>query len=320
MRTGTPAIHAAGKGRASIAVRWYLDAVRLDPSLVKGWLGLGDAYLALGQTDKARSAYAEAWALGDPDAGHVLAKIMQADGDHGGSTEIWHDLLAGFPEDTRRLVWWQRLTNGLRSSGKPNAGLSAAKAALLEFPHDAVLHMELGLLLYEVNQDAGEAIDEILTSIQLDKSRAASYAAIANIMETEGNYQEAFDWYSQALQLDPNRESWLIARAHMSRVSGDLQTAERLFKEATDLHPNSPAAYLGLARTFHELGEKKKTIEAIEGTVERSANVDGRCLSSAGLLYEQMGELERALAAFQLALDINPQDSAAQKGIQRLSE
>ncbi|KAH3680019.1 hypothetical protein WICPIJ_008452 [Wickerhamomyces pijperi] len=83
------------------AVKWYQNAIRLDPSDVESWIGLGEAYVGCGRLEAASKVYKKALEI-EPDhwtaqylLGAVLSKLTEFDE----SVTILENVLAEHPEE-----------------------------------------------------------------------------------------------------------------------------------------------------------------------------------------------------------------------------
>lgn len=300
------------------AMVWYKYAVSLDPDLAMAWHGIGVLNENAGRPQKAIRAFERAWSLGNADSADVLAKLFRSDGNHRVAIEVWKQALANFPEHPHRLNWWLGLSNGLRAIADWDAGLQMTESALNEFPKDARLYVELGLAAYYAGDEVDRAIESLQRAIALDKEMALAYAAMGEIMASEGYYDEATAWFSEAIARGPDNSSWHIARANAARASGDLAWSLELFQETIARYPNLASAYYGIALVYQQSNNPDEAVAAIERAVYLVDSPNPSYYVRAGELYEWVGDTKKAFDAYKQALSLDPDNGHAQRALDRL--
>jgi tetratricopeptide (TPR) repeat protein len=148
---------------------------------------------------------------------------------------------------------------------------------------------------------------------QLDKG-IAHYTRIADHLHEEGFYPKAAALYKKILKLKTDDEHALIQSSEIALKQGLLADAKSYLKTVADrrrskgdkkgaaemhvkigtLDPEDLEARLGAARAAAEIGE---TLTAL------------REYKEVGLKYEKQGQTAPALGAYQLAYELNPQDT-----------
>ncbi len=148
---------------------------------------------------------------------------------------------------------------------------------------------------------------------QIDKG-VAQYTRIADHLNSEGFYPKAAALYKKILKIKPGEEYALLQSGEIAARQGLLADAKNAFKLVAEgrrsrgdkkgaaeisirigtLDPDDLEARMGAARAAAEIGD---TLTAL------------REFRDVALKYEEQGKAEEALAAFQLAYDINPQST-----------
>jgi predicted O-linked N-acetylglucosamine transferase (SPINDLY family) len=106
-------------------------------------------------------------------------------------------LRACFQANSTRLV---RRALALRQQGDLPEATSVLREAARKFPHDAVVAVNLALVLLEQNQaDAGAA--ELERAMALDPANAAAHYNYANLLRVSGRHEEALRHYRLATQV-----------------------------------------------------------------------------------------------------------------------
>lgn len=97
---------------------------------------------------------------------------------------------------------------------------------------------------------------------------------------------------------------------------GDAPTAASAFERALALEPREPTLYLGLGLALHQLGRDADA----RGPLARALELDPR-LTAAALLQGQIayaaGELNAAIAAYELALSSAPENPSVRRQLER---
>ena len=193
------------------AVDYFKKAIELDPRFALAYVGHADSYIlqvdngnlnpikalelaaplidkALELDDQTGEAYAtlalSATYLGDPDAANAaFQRALEIDPNYV-STHHWY-------------------SNFLRDYGHYDAGMKQIRDAIRLDPLSAVLHVNLGTVLYELGRPE-EALAQFKKTIEMDVDIPLPYWCIAGIYWTHfGQLDEALIWFKQALERNP---------------------------------------------------------------------------------------------------------------------
>jgi tetratricopeptide (TPR) repeat protein len=129
-----------------------------------------------------------------------------------------------------------------------------------------------------------------------------------------GNTAEAVAHWDRCLELDPRYGYALLGKATVSAEKGDYDQAADLFRKALDARPGWAEAELELARALVNDGLARESIAVLEEHVKRKP-----FLSEAYVLLGQacleINDLPRAKAAYEAAVEILPDYTAAYYGL-----
>ncbi len=148
---------------------------------------------------------------------------------------------------------------------------------------------------------------------QVDKG-IAQYTRIADHLHEEGFYPKAAALYKKILKIKADDEHSLLQSGEIAAKQGLLVDAKTFFRSVADrrrgrgdkrgsaeigirigtLDPEDLDARLGAARAAAEIGEAATAL---------------REYKDVGFKYEILGQLAQALAAFQLAFELDPKDA-----------
>lgn len=174
------------------------------------------------------------------------------------------------------------------------------------------------------------------------------FVAVAQMHEGNGNFDEADAGYRKALQLDPKHLGALVGYARLEDRRSNFEAATRLYQRAMKAHPKDAAVHNDMGLCYHRRGmlpdatrELKRAVE-LEGDsklyrnnlaavyVEQGKNNEALAQLTAahgvsvghynlGYLLLQKGDRAGALQQFQTAASKDPQLSAAQQWVAKLS-
>lgn len=135
---------------------------------------------------------------------------------------------------------------------------------------------------------------EGLKSLNQDKqtAEAAKFFDLALKLQSEGKYDESLNEYLMAVQISPNDPKLHYNIGTAFQAKGDIPHAETAYKKSLELDPNyekSKAALDGL--------EKQATTKKVKDLVNRALELQGA------------EKYQEAIAAYNAALEITPQDA-----------
>jgi len=173
-----------------------------------------------------------------------------------------------------------------RIPGRVHDAEITVKALLNKSPNDLDAHKLLGrIYLRELGDGSGNG---------------APSAASANILD------QAIAEYLKILALEPKNVEDRMVLGQLYTVKHQADKAEEQFKAARALEPDSEEVVLNLARLYAESGDVAKAAKVIEAVPEddRSSKME----FALGSAYDQLKRPKDAIAAYQRAADMEPED------------
>lgn len=274
-----------------------LRAQKMDPTMGRVKLALGDLYRVQGEFAKAKEFYDSA--QDDPEVRSNalvgLAEIESAQGEHQRAIDLFGKALKVSP--TNAYAWSTMGWEHYLDDDLPEA-IESTRAALKLRPERSVLWATLGF--YQLNKgDTAEAEK----SLQQANALEPNYAATANLGTLKyqaGDYAAAAAMYRQATQLDPGDFypwGYLGDALIADPAAGDAQQA---FREAAsrarrylELRSDDAKANAALAWYLTNLGERQQ----VTGLMQR-AEALGTAKGEVALLnaqtYAVLGDTDRA--------------------------
>lgn len=192
--------------------------------------------------------------------------------------------------------------------------------ALAQHPESPEIAARLGsLFLQWANSPTGKAADnardyqalarEHLTqALSISPRNLAALAAMAEWKIQQDDLSAADQYIRQALQINPGFIPALQAQVRFYMKTNDLPRAKDVALHALEVDPQDSATYFLIARL---LAQANHPVEAVQ-YAERSAQMDyGRLPERDFFLaaqYETLGELEKAVQAYQALAAYTPKD------------
>ncbi len=235
---------------------------------------------------------------------------------------IWAELAKG-GAGTSSAIYWQ-VVMGQYQTGDLAAARESAKAWTTVWLNDAAGHYWQGL--FSAVEDPQKAAGLVMRAADLDnlyRERAALIAEAAALagesddfsyrclvmgraLGTLGEWPLAEEAFRRAVEASPGyAEAWaLLGQAQLQR-GGDGQAA---LERAEELNPESVLVRAALGLYWREHGEPQKALDYFTKLAEQQMQA---CIwpVEVGRTEAQMGNLSTALAYFQYAVEVEPDNS-----------
>jgi serine/threonine-protein kinase len=262
------------------AVRYYEQALQLDPGFALAYCGLADAYgLMGGNTMSGREAWAKEKSLArkalelDPDLAeaHLSLGIALAgsyDWEGGAENEIKRALelnpKLALAHDASAWVF--------TATGRFDEAIAVEKKGLELDPLNPFLNDGLAWYLYMARR-YDEAISQLQSSMELFPNDAFSHQVLGWCLIRKGNATEATAEFQKATELDDL--PWYIgAFAYGNAVTGDRAKGEQILHDLEELAKRRYVAPGARVTVYLGLGEKEKALEWLEKCYQ---DQDGAC-------------------------------------------
>jgi tetratricopeptide (TPR) repeat protein len=158
------------------------------------------------------------------------------------------------------------------------------------------------------------------TADELAKTFPADAAALdvrAKLNFGLGHRKEAMELWRQCAQLDPeNASPYLSAMGIVAANSGAPDEAAALFREAIEKGSQDPQTPVLLAENLMKASRLDEAVAVLEHHLQ-SRSVSQDALTKLGQVYLELDQCEKALSAFQSAIQASPQNKAAHYGLAR---
>lgn len=138
---------------------------------------------------------------------------------------------------------------------------------------------------------------------------------LAIMQSRNGRFEEANTYFDRALQLKPDDPTLLCDAGYCQYLQHRLDLAETLFRDALAIDPRHEAATNNLALVLAEKGEDQAAFALF-----RETGTEARAHANMGFVYSRRGDLEKAKAAYNRALSIDPQMIVAAEALVQLAQ
>lgn len=263
------------------AMRYFEEAIDLDPNYALAYTGIADCYNAAGFSydlglepdeliSRAKSAAAKAFeideTLAETQTSLAYAKLL-FDWDFEEAESLFRRAIELNPNYANARHWYTHL---LMAMSRVDEALAEAERALEVDPLNAVMNTHLGWH-FICTREFDSAIAQFQRTLKLDRKFAAAHWYLGLALEQVGRYCEAETAFDEALRLT-NQD--LIIRAdaaHCYAVSGQHERASRELAELEKLSETRHISSFGLAVICVGLGNDDRAFSYFGKAVE------GRC-------------------------------------------
>lgn len=248
----------------------------------------------------------------------VLRKLADADREAN-----WNRIVDRFPASVPASTY---LGLALTQSGKFAQAIDALQDALNGDPGNPRISEHLADAWIAHGQDLltrkswDDAMSAFLSAAALRPGDPAARQGQASVMVAQGNIAGVRQLYEAAISLEP--ESFAYYQQLDEILRGENLRAERLdaWTARVAADPLNPLSYVMLAQTRYEQGDLQGALEAFQAGAEHDTG-QIHLESRIGMVYQKMaeqaehrGELENALSRYDQALEMQPDQAAAQQG------
>ncbi len=211
------------------------------------------------------------------------------------------------------------------NAGRPDYASQAVeqyKLALDADPNSLMLQDGLADLYFKIGR-IREAVQAAQEQVQRSPDDVAAHELLGKVyVRSLGDMQgtQAADMlklaiaeYEKLARLKPNDVETKLLLGQLYGADHDSQKAEREFREAQGLDSNSEEVVLNMARLYTEEGNPKRAAEVLAAVPV--ADRTERMEFALGASYDQLRDSKNAAAAYRRALEMEPENLDAQRGL-----
>ncbi|MBD1997942.1 tetratricopeptide repeat protein [Leptolyngbya sp. FACHB-541] len=154
-----------------------------------------------------------------------------------------------------------------------------------------------------------EAIAAYRRALQIDPNLAVAHNNLGIVLARRGRLQEAADAYREAIRLDPNLANAYNNLAEVLRDLGQPQEAEQAQAQASAVLNNANSTnvidYINLGRALGNQGNHEEAIAAYQIALELNPTL-GTTHNNLGNSLRSLERLEEAAQAYRQAIELSP--------------
>ena len=236
------------KGRASEAIGYYTEALRIDPYSAVTHNNMAIALTKMGRLDEAISHFSEAlrinpwYAKSHHNLGFALAE-------QGRMTEAISHYSEALQIDPKYTKAHYNLGLALAKQGRLDEAISHFSEALQINPGHTDAHYNLGLALADQGR-LDEAISHFSEALRINPKYTKAHNDLGVALAKQGRLDEAISHYSEALRTNPG-----YAEAHNNlgialARKGKIEDAVAHFREALRIRPDFVGAQNNLKKAL----------------------------------------------------------------------
>ena len=363
----------AAQNRYADSVERFRQGVALDPKSAQVHSGLGAALWRLGEEDEARISLNRAVALdpSDADAQNNLGTIDVCNGKFDAALDRYlqaktlrpdwpeihynlgilylnlqrvEDAKAEFrqaveinPDYPKALIQLGQIEAGDGEFDEAEIHLVAA-AKLTDFDSNTEFHFGT---MYHQKKNFPKAIIHFKRSVKMNDTIPEVWNNLGNAELENGDLDDALVSFSKSLDLKPDFAHVHNNLGKLHRSMGDRKLAEFYYRRALEIDPEFPVAasnlgallveggkfeegkallesflkiepshtlYNGLGLLHQAQNNQEKALEAFENALEMEPK-NPEIMNNLAITYQSMGRNEKAATYFNKVLDINPNQS-----------
>lgn len=275
--------YAEGKYRE--AVIQFSNSVQIDPRFAQGHDRLAQAYLKLGDTQR---AYNE------------LQRTLELNPDNYRAHTDLANLLTGArrPDGTAFADYIVQ--------AKPHLDYLRQKQPNSPETHEAWSNY------YAAQNKLGEAMAEAQQTIAADPNRAESYLLVALLDIRANQPDQAEANFKKAIAVDPKSLNAVLALGGFYQSHNRFSEAEQQFRQAIQIDPSNAVPRAALVRLLMQEGKRDDIITFLQQTKRELPN-NHQGYTMLGDFYFATGDLDKAMAEYANLYHDHPKDAQVKK-------
>lgn len=294
----------------------------------EGTLCLGRSYLALGQSDKARSVLAKLHSEDskDADASSEYGRALGEAGDVKAAESVLDAVILEHPQNA--LSHYYRGILMVRLDRFREAVDSFQTASNLK-PRDPAIRLslaraQLAVATPESRRDARQQLDTVIAAYNRDEVPSDSWDADAwalrgRMLLEDEKYPQALKDFEAALVVAPTRIDVLVDAGRAQYEMSRFDDAVPLFRKVLDRDARNPDAHYYLGRISVRKGDTKAALKSFEAAVERDPARHPDAHRMLGMIYRDLRLSAQARKAFLRYLQYVPTGPEAEEVRQLLA-
>jgi tetratricopeptide (TPR) repeat protein len=280
--------NAVELGRIDEAIRYYRQALQIEPNYARAHCGLAIALQSQGRTQTSPGGPDEA-------TGHYL-RALQLEPDY---PQAHADLGQALAADDRL-----------------DEAISHYRQALRLEPDLVHAHCGLGIALH-LQGKLDEAMRHYRQALRIDPEHTEAHGSLACALAEQGELDEAIDHYRRVLKIKPRYAKVQYRLGRTLVMAGRFDSALEHFHRAAQLESNWSDPLNGIAQVLvMHPDEKVRNANEAVGFAERAAELTGHqdasVLETLAVTYAAAGRFDRAVTTTLKAIELASASGSAE--------
>lgn len=304
------------------ATKELQDVLKKEPNIVEAHEMLADIYLRQNQVPQAIPELETVVRMHPKDVAQwrgQLGVAYEQTGQFPKAIDLYQTAMLRSPKDPT-IVYSYAIV--LEKGGRhADAAAAFEKAATLD-PTSNVNSLYAGLLYHQIGNDT-KAVPYLKTALVLGTDQKFNvYTALAEAASTAKQTAEAVKYYTLAGQANPTDFNTQANLGILEQNAGNKAEAEAAYQKAIALKAD-PKSMASIQSNLAMLLTADGKLDDAATFLIQATQSDPSSVSiqdNLGAVYEKQGKKALALAAYQKALTINPNNGLAKDGVARLGK
>ncbi len=265
-------------GQYQAAAERFRAAVEQNPNNVDAMKKLGDCYFNIYSSEKPEFARL---------AIEAYTKALQAD-PNDGVTRLHLAQMYSWTEDSENA-------------------LKELKTLLQREPQNTTAMLEMAEIYSWKPETYNQSLEQCYQVLKVDPKNKRAQLIAARVLSWKGEHTKALAYYEALLNENPNDAKVRAEYANALSAAGRFDDAVQQFNYLVSNRGTRDQNLLGLAEALYRAKRYTEALAVIDAYLQREPN-NGYAYRLKGLIYSEQRRLNEAVAAFQKAIEINPQD------------
>ncbi|MGB6308835.1 MAG: tetratricopeptide repeat protein [Steroidobacteraceae bacterium] len=295
-------------GRYADAERCYRQVMESDAHYPGALVMLGFVLREQGRTDEAREVLERAVRIAaeDADSHYLLASVLEASGPR--EVEILQlqkaiDLRPDFEIARRQLII------ALFKSDRCAEATELCEESIAILPDSGELHFYRSNLHLKAGEKAS-AIASCKRALSLNPALITAQQSLSRLLFDTEQLDQAEVSYRREIELTPEHFGPYHQLGVVLSLMARHTEAIEAFKRAISLNPNSSASYISLSAAYIDFDDTSEECLALsQANLEKAVALEPQSSElhcSLGFGYWRGAQLDRAMASFDRAIELNP--------------
>lgn len=324
-------MRAARQGEYPQALQYLHRAVDLHPEFAKAHAALGTTYLQLGNFPASEEALTRALHIA-PDlvqAASNLALLYARTERFNNAIRVYQDLIQKHPES---LQIWLGIASTYQQADRYEEAIEAYQESLKRSPNHTAAMSNLASCYEAVKQEA-QAIRYYKAALAQDPNLSMANGNLGAIYQKQGELDKALPLLEKAVRYDPQFTAARYCLGLVLTKKREFRRAAVEYQRVIAQQNDHVGAYYNLAQALFRLKQPEEGKRAME--IYRRLNAIAQEIEDRerailiepnnplkqyqlGLVYAKYGKIDKAISAFQAALELDANAHYALNALARL--